>query len=210
MGKVIDISGMKYGRLTVIEFSEMRKGKSFWLCRCDCGNSSVIVGNNLKNGHSESCGCKRLEDKTFRKTIHGMSKTKTYSVWQHMVERCNNPKNKRYLNYGGRGIKVCDKWLKFNGFYEDMGDKPEGLTLDRKDSDGNYCKDNCRWATMKTQQNNRTNNHVITFLGKTKTLMQWAEEIGIKYKVLNDRINKHGWSIERALTTRARLKNIRS
>ena len=204
MGNLIDITGIKYGMLTVIKFSEMRKEKAYWLCVCDCENECVVVGNNLKNYHTQSCGCKHKDANFKRLTTHGMCKSSEYRIWSHMLERCSNNKAKSFKNYGGRGITVCEKWLTFEGFYEDMGDRPEVLTLDRKNVNGNYEKDNCRWATQKVQQNNRTNNRVVTYLGSAKTVSQWSEEFNIKYKILYDRINKHKWSIERALTTKIR------
>jgi hypothetical protein len=122
-----------------------------------------------------------------------------------MIQRCYNPNNKGYKNYGGRGIKVCARWLEsFENFYEDMGDCPKGLTLDRKDNDGDYTSENCRWATKEEQQNNTRINVWITYVGETKTRTQWERSLGMRPGLLNNRLNKDGWSIEKALTTSVR------
>lgn len=132
---------------------------------------------------------------------HGQSYTKTYRSWDAMVGRCYNKTDKKYKNYGGRGIVTCDEWLKFEGFYKDMGDRPKGLTLDRIDSNKNYSKENCRWSTQKVQQNNRTNNRILEFNGKSQTVSEWADELQINYSTLANRINFLGWSVEKALLT---------
>ena len=119
-----------------------------------------------------------------------------------MLQRCNNPNNRQYHHYGGRGIKVCDNWLTFEGFLADMGIKSDGMSLDRIDPNGNYCKENCRWATNYTQQNNKRNNTFVEYNGKVQTLAQWARELDINYDTLVDRISRYGWSAERALTTK--------
>jgi hypothetical protein len=159
----------------------------------------------MKTGQTKSCGCLARENLITRETTHGMSRTKEYRTWSHMKERCQNDRCKNYKDYGGRGITVCDEWSNsFEQFYKDMGSRPKKKSIDRIDVNGNYEPDNCRWATMKTQQNNRTNNHMLTCFGKTQNLMRWSEEVNIKYKILHCRINKHKWSIERALTTKVR------
>ena len=125
--------------------------------------------------------------------------TRIYKSWAAMKERCLNSNCKSYKNYGGRGIIICFKWLKFEDFYRDMGDRPKGKSLDRIDNNGNYCKENCKWSTRKEQQNNMRRNHLITFNSKNQTMSQWSEELGIKYGVLKSRINQYNWSIKRAL-----------
>lgn len=123
---------------------------------------------------------------------HGMSYTKAYDVWVSMKSRCLNKKDKSYKNYGGRGIKICDRWLSFQNFYEDMGEPPKGKTLDRIDNDGDYFPPNCRWATRAQQNRNHRRNVVITWKGKTQTLADWSKETGIKYFTLRGRLKK-GW-----------------
>lgn len=142
------------------------------------------------------------------KTKHGMWGTRTYNIWHLMIQRCDNPKSSGYEYYGGRGIGVCDSWRTFIGFYSDMGECPENMTLDRIDSNSGYCKDNCRWATRKSQQNNMRNNRVLTHNGVTRTLSQWAEFLNISRGTLNHRIVL-GWDAERCLTEKVGSKPIK-
>ena len=197
MRKPIIKKGDKYNRLTAVRFDHRDKGKNaYWLFRCDCGNEKVAQVSNVKSGNIKSCGCLLKEVKT----THGMYLSREYKTWQLMKARCLNKKNSDYKKWGGRGIKICDRWLKFKNFYKDMGKKPKGKSLDRIDNNGNYEPDNCRWATREEQANNKRNNHLLAFKNKTITLAQWSRETGIKYDTLKRRIYS-GWSIERALTT---------
>jgi hypothetical protein len=147
-------------------------------------------------GKSKSCGCLKTD---VQKT-HGLGRTAIYYAWAAMIQRCENPKNKWYHRYGGRGIKVCEAWRNdFRAFYADMGDKPDGLELDRKDNNGDYSKENCQWSTRSEQVRNRITTKYLTFNGETMTLPDWADRLGIKRKVLERRI-RDGWSVEDALT----------
>lgn len=151
----VDLVGKKFGQLTVVE-SLGSDGKNGWhLCQCSCSEFTKVMTRNLKV--IKSCGC-LAELNRFTKettTTHGMSSSDTYKTWTSMIQRVTNPNNKRFSDYGGRGITVCEKWLDFEGFYEDMGDRPEGKTLDRVDNNLGYYKDNCKWSTLSEQQSNR-------------------------------------------------------
>ena len=129
---------------------------------------------------------------------HGLSRSLIYNTWLSMIRRCTDPKNVNYKNYGGRGITVCTKWLNFEDFHEDMGDRIKGMYLDRKNNDVGYCKDNCKWSTKKEQNNNKRTNVNITYKGKTQNLTQWAEELGINRNTLKSRINRSCWSIQKS------------
>ena len=154
----IDITGQVFGRLTV-----ERRGKkpSHWECRCECGAQLEISSSSLKRGASKSCGCLRREVMADRQRSHGMSESATYKTYTGMIARCTNQNEPAFVLYGGRGIRVCDRWLGergFEHFLADMGERPDGLTIDRKDVNGNYEPDNCRWATYETQAQNKRNN----------------------------------------------------
>ena len=200
--KRIDLVGQKFGRLLVLQFIDKNKWRdSFWLCKCDCGKEKIILGKSLKNGDTKSCGCLNIE----KLTKHGHNKngksSEIYTIWQSMIQRCTNPNHKAYYNYGGRGIKVCKKWLEFKNFLTDMDEHPgKGYSIDRIDNDDNYCKSNCRWVTRKEQMRNTRRNRLITHKKKTQCLIEWAEETKIPYPTLWQRIFKLGWSIEKALT----------
>jgi hypothetical protein len=190
---------MKYGRLTVISepFYTPTNSHAKVLCECECGKQTAVFVYNLKNGHTFSCGCLNIEKLSERFTKHGYVGTPTYNTWRTMKERCTNPSNKIYSN---RGISVCDRWKKFKFFLADMGERPAGCQLDRIDNNGNYEPINCRWVTPKEQQRNRRNNILWAHNGKTQCMAQWEEETGISIKTLWDRVYKHGWTIDKALT----------
>jgi len=152
--KLKDLTGKRYGRFTVIKISERdSSGRTKWICRCDCGCEKIVCGEHLVNGHTKSCGCLRRE----LLTIHGKNKSPEYRTWQAMKTRCESKNSTQYLDYGGRGIKVCERWRNsFNDFYEDMGDKPsKEYSIERKNNDGNYEPSNCVWATRSEQRRNQ-------------------------------------------------------
>ncbi len=202
-----DETGKRYGRLTVVSRIE-RPGKGlFWKCVCDCGNESVVWGANLRNGNSKSCGCLGRENKLASKTTHGKAHTREYHVWLTMKSRCRNPKNHKYADYGGRGIKICKRWEVFDNFYADMGDRPsDAHSIDRIDNDGDYTPDNCRWATTEQQQGNKRSNRVLEWNGKRQTVKEWGRELGISSNVISSRLYR-GWSVERALATPVKPRN---
>lgn len=190
-----DLSGQKFGILKAIIFYRRHKSrKSIWLCICECGSITVVFACDLKRGHTRSCGCLA---KSNSKT-HGMMYYPEYNAWEGLKNRCDNPSGQDFKDYGGRGITYQDTWKKFENFYADMGPKEVGTSIDRIDNNGNYTKENCRWATPKQQANNKRNNRFITWKGETKTLQQWADHIGINQSVLCRRLKY--WTIERALT----------
>jgi len=205
MGSFIDLTGQRFGRLTVQKIAgRNNQGGIVWSCVCDCGNVVKVTTGCLNNGHTTSCGCYRRDNTTMRKTVHGGRKTKLYKVWQGMRERCFYPSHSFYKYYGGRGITVCEEWANsFEAFREWAlaNGYRDGLTIDRKNTDGPYSPDNCRWATQKEQQSNRRNNRWITYNGETHTLTQWSEITGISISTLWHRI-KRGCNVEQAFITK--------
>lgn len=195
-----DETGNIYGRLTVISYHHTNN-KAFWLCQCECGNKTIVSGDKLRRGYTKSCGC--LQNSGNSKRTHGKTNDRIYYEWCNMKSRCLNPKNIMFSHYGGRGIKVCEEWKKFNEFYKwAIGNGyTDRLTLERKDVNKNYCPENCLWIPKEKQYLNRTDSHFLTAFGKTQTVKEWAEEMGLKYDTLHARIKYYGWSVEKALTT---------
>lgn len=214
MGKFIDLTGQRFGRLTVVSRAENTKyGHPRWKCRCDCGNMPVVSGNDLRRGHTESCGCLQKERTSLynrdNQANYGDGDTRLYTIWQGIKARTSNPNTYAYKNYGERGIMICGEWdnsfQKFKQWALERGYQ-EHLTIDRIDNNKGYSSDNCRWVERKSQSINRRNNHYITYNGETKTLAEWARLLGIKRKTLSDRITRCGWNVEKALTTPTRKK----
>lgn len=164
---ILDLTEKIYGRLIVLGIDKRINGKVYWLCKCECKNTCSIITANLKNGHTKSCGCLHYETNCSNALTHGDSTLKEYAVWKAMRQRCNNPNSRPYEDYGGRGIKVCDRWNKsFTNFFNDMGPCPPNKSIDRKDNDGNYEPNNCRWATRKEQLNNTRRNKILSDIEK--------------------------------------------
>lgn len=192
--RTIDRTGEIHGRLKVICRSPVH-ARAYWNCICDCGKSTTVRGDHLKEERVQSCGCLVIE----RMTSHGMARTPTYKCWQAMKDRCSNPLAPEAKNYIERGITVCDRWIEsFENFFEDMGLQPQGLTLDRENNDLGYSKENCRWATRKEQVDNRRNTHRVTIDGETMCLKDWCKRLGVCYSTARKRVIR-GLSHELAL-----------
>lgn len=205
MGKIIDLTEKRFGKLTVIKKHNQDKwGGWNWLCMCDCGNETVVSGGHLRGLKTKSCGCSRKETKNF---THKMTGSRLYKVWQAMKSRCYYEKSEMFKHYGGRGITVCDEWKNsFISFYDwsikngyDENAERGQCTIDRIDVNGNYEPNNCRWATIKQQANNTRRNHLIKYNGKTQTVSQWANELGVEPDSIFNRLQK-GFTEEEALT----------
>jgi hypothetical protein len=205
-----EMIGRRFGRLLVVKLAETRPRASgrgrrfFYECVCDCGAVAKIVMSNLRSGMAKSCGClKSIRTKEVM-TKHKDCASPEYHSWQAMKARCCNPNSAKYPDYGGRGIKICDRWLNsYENFLADTGRRPSPRhTIDRKDNDGNYEPGNCRWATPKEQSANkrqRRDARLIEWNGRTKTLTEWARDRGLPINLLHYRLEK-GWSAERALS----------
>lgn len=201
---LIDLTGKRFGRLLVLNISAtlyegVQRG---WDCVCDCGTQITTRGSLLRKGKTLSCGCLQKELTSDRSSTHGMSKTKIYAVWRGMINRCCNPRQGSFKRYGALGVSVSPRWMKFENFLSDMGDRPsDDHSIDRfPDKGGNYEPGNCRWATLKQQANNTKSNHVIECDGRSMTVAQWSDELGIGGPTIRHRL-KSGWSAEAALTT---------
>lgn len=197
-----NIFGERFGRLVAIEMVGRKGSRIMWRCKCECGGEKVASGVDLRRGTVNSCGCIKGEGIQLR---HGHNRrgkrSRTYNSWHHMRQRCNNPNSHKWDDYGGRGIKVCDRWQdSFDNFLEDMGECPHNCTIDRIDNDGDYTPENCRWATAKTQSRNTRRNVYFTHGGETLHLREWAKRTGISADTLNMR-RLRGWSDEEIVTT---------
>ena len=201
MSKRIDLTGQRFGKLTVLQREGSKNGHVTWKCQCDCGNIIVVRSCHLASGKQSTCGCKK---KIGLHVTHGMTGTRLYRIWRNMKSRCFNKEIKAYKDYGGRGITVCEEWKNsFETFHDwSMANGyADNLTIDRIYVNGNYEPSNCRWVTRSEQSINKTDNHYITFNGETKTLAEWAKITGINRATINSRLQK-GWTIEKTLTTK--------
>ena len=191
----------KFGRLTVVGLAPRRPNTrhTFWECQCDCGQSVIVDSANVKNRHTQSCGCLRRYKSKTNNLKHGRTRTTEFNIWVSMRQRCRNKANTAFKDYGGRGITVDPKWDTFEQFFADMGARPSSkLSLDRIDNSGPYSPTNCRWTTQLTQTNNSRKNVIINFSGRSQTLAQWARELDIKPSTIRMRLSKK-WSVQEAL-----------
>lgn len=196
----------RFCRLEILNSTRIG-GRLFVVCKCDCGKIKTFKFSHVKSGGVKSCGCLKLE--TTRKNglanrRHGQSvpgkRTGTYRSWETMKSRCMNKSDPSFSLYGGRGIKVCKRWMKFDNFLKDMGDRARGETIDRINVNGDYESSNCRWATRTIQQRNKRNNRLVLFRGKTVPLIVVSEETGVPYSRLWERIVRRGWGVEDAIS----------
>lgn len=215
--KIKDLTGERYGRLTVTGFSHrVKSGHSFFCCECDCGAATTVRKDALVNGKTTSCGCKSADSSRERFTKHGMNQTAEYRAWQQMKERCNNPRKPRFADYGGRGIRVCERWSGQHGFANfiaDMGRKPHpDLSIERINNDGNYEPGNCKWATRIEQRNNQRKakpKKPIVYQGESKTLSDWAKHFGLTYAIVLHRLHS-GWDLDDVFGPRIRQRKSRT
>jgi len=195
--------GLRFGKLVVMSGPASKNHSKYWLCVCDCGNTHSVKTKYLRNGDTKSCGCMKSEANKLR-TTHGRTHSTEYHRWASMIRRCSSEKDKQWKNYGGRGIKVCDRWTTFGNFYADMGNCPDGMQLDRIDNDKGYEPSNCRWTDVDTQSRNRRNNHILISGGISKTIAEWSEYTGIKYRTILSRVRQLNWTVEQALTHKSK------
>ena len=198
-----DLTSQRFGRLTVVALVKVNN-HSRWLCKCDCGNETIVTTGHLTSGDTRSCGCLLLEHRHLTHKTHGDSKERLYRIWADIKTRCYNKQSHNYHKYGQRGIKMCNEWYENYEAFRDWAmanGYAADLTIDRINFNGNYCPENCRWVSQKVQQNNRRNNHIITYGGETLTVSQWNEKLGFSRGLLSQRLNKLGWDVAKAITT---------
>lgn len=202
--KQIDLAGKKFGRLTALKVSDRPKSGTpyYWHCVCECGSEVEVVSQSLRRGSTTSCGCyqrERVKVQRSEYTAVGFRDHPLHVVWLGMIQRCNNPRSKAYKDYGGRGIAICERWKRFENFAADMGDRPDGMTIERVDVNGNYEPGNCKWATHLEQVRNRRVTTYVELDGERVSLSECAERFGISKVTLRWRLYRAGWTIEEAL-----------
>lgn len=197
-----DLTGQKFGKLTAIKVDSRARGRRVWLCQCDCGNEHTVINSDLTSGNTKSCGC--MSSRNFVHLInykHGMAKTPFYDVWINIRERCENINNPSYKTYGAKGITVSKEWHDFNIFYKDMYQTyKRGLSIDRIDNTKGYHNGNCKWSTRIEQNNNKSNNILVTYKGVTGSLAFVCRELDAPYRTIRHRIKEQGLSVEDAFT----------
>lgn len=202
MGKALDLTGKRSGRLTAIRIVGLdKRGLRLWECQCDCGQLCIVKAPYFNSGRKRSCGCLEREHNHYSNRTHGMTGTRIWTIWSGIKNRCAKTNGKDYHNYKERGITVCEEWQRFEPFYEwaMQNGYDDHLTIERIDGSKGYSPENCKWATWTEQARNRRNNTSVTINGETHLLIEWAEITGIPYGTINCRINR-GWSKEDAVT----------
>lgn len=205
MPRIMISGGQVFGNWKVIGESPISSGSASqtrlkYLCQCVCGQQKLVNGSNLRRGLSTSCGCLRDARTSVRSASHGMSKTPLYAVWRAMLQRCDKPNFIQYKDYGGRGIKVCEQWYKFENFYKDIGAPPfEKASVERVDNNRGYEPDNVVWANRSTQAKNKRTTVRFDLDGRSLTLREWSEKLGVKSSTLASRIYSYGWPLAKAL-----------
>lgn len=189
MPKLIEMVGKKFNKLTVLRDSGFRgaRNRIKYVCLCECGNETLVFGDPLRSGHTKSCGCDRIA----AITKHGAYGCGAYKSWDKMIQRCTNPNNHAFRHYGGSGVRVCKEWLDFSNFYRDMGDRPEGMTIERINSEDGYNPKNCKWATKTEQMNNTSRNIAVSIASKLMTVKEIADEMGKSYSYVNNTLWKN-------------------
>lgn len=198
MPKFQDLTGQKFNYLTVIKriFKEKNKG-TYWLCKCVCGNETIVAASKLKSGHTKSCGCKLKELCRNANIKHNMTKSREFVIWCGIKQRCFDKNSSHYNRYGGRGITVCPEWLNFENFYKDMGNIPKGYSIDRIDNNGNYEPNNCRIIPIGKQKRNTSKSLIITYNNDTDCLINLCEKYNKDYNLVYQRIH-NGWEVKKA------------
>ena len=204
MSRLVDRTGLRYGRLLVIERGPTKEGRrnAYWWCLCDCGVTTLVSGDSLKAGNTQSCGCLQRERACGPHPVHNLSYALIYNIKTGIIGRCHNTNDKRYKDYGGRGIVVCDEWRYSPTAFFEWADKSgykKGLTIDRIDNDKGYCPENCRWVSNTENQNNKRNTRWVTLNGKTVSVTKWSRILELKSETIRSRLRR-GWSDEDALT----------
>lgn len=198
MTRALELAGRAFAELTVLRFDGKRGGARFWLCQCSCGKQVSVAGSKIVSGHTKSCG--HIQSKGVPPT-HGGSQSREYNIWTHILQRCYNPKRDNYPRYGGRGIKVCDRWRHdYAAFLSDMGLAPfDGAQIDRIDNDGDYTPENCRWVSQDENKRNKPSTRRIAFGDVEMTVMEWSKKLGVPVNTLNTRLAR-GWTGEECLS----------
>lgn len=208
--KTRDITQQKFGELTAIRFdhrdNRVKGGQHYWLFRCDCGNEVVLRKNSVTSGNTKRCSCCSAKRSAERNTIHGGVGTRLYREWAGIIQRCTNPNDTSWNRYGAKGIAVCEDWKHFEPFKEWALSHgyTDDLTIDRIDVSKGYFPNNCRWVSVREQNNNQARTLWLTYNGETMQLSYWADRLGINYHTLYDRLYLRGWSVEKAFTTSVR------